>query len=73
MAEDLTGFKPAYQSQTIQGAVLSILASLGSLAVMIQSGVPATVLVPAAGATLGAVWGSVMSIMGRLKSTKKIG
>lgn len=68
----LTSGKSALKSQTVQGAILSIVASLGSLAVVIKGGVPPEILFPAIAATAGAIWGNISSIFGRMKATEKI-
>lgn len=68
---DSSGKSPM-KSATIQGAVLSILASIGSLAVVIKGGVPPEILIPAVTATAGAIWGNLLSIFGRMKATQKI-
>lgn len=63
---------PAIKSKTIQGNILSILATIGTVATLLIHGVPQEVLIPALTAAGGSVWGNVLSIFGRIGSTKRI-
>lgn len=71
-SEELTGSQTALKSKTIQGNVLSILATIGTVALLVGNGVPSEILLPALASAGGSVWGNVLSIFGRLSSTKKI-
>ena len=64
--------KSIIKSQTVQGNILAILATVGSLAAMWSGGVPPELLVSATVAAVGSVWGNVMSIFGRVSATQKI-
>lgn len=69
---DLEGEKSIFKSQTVHGAVVSILATIGSLFAVVKGNVPPEVLWPAITGAAASVWGNVMSIFGRKKATETI-
>lgn len=69
---ELTGDKSALKSATIQGAILSIVATIGSLAAIVAAGAPSEILLPAVMGAATAVWGNVLSILGRVRAVNKI-
>lgn len=71
MGSDLIGGKSAVKSQTIQGNILAILATLGGLGAAYHS-VPVDAAVPLIVAAATSIWGNVMSIFGRARATQKI-
>lgn len=71
MAE-LEGEKSALRSQTIQGSILSIIATAGTVAALILQGVPYDILIPTIVSSGAAIWGSLLSVFGRYKATEKI-
>jgi len=68
----LLGTKSFLKSQSIQGNILAILATLGSVASIVVGGAPLEIIVPAASAAAAAIWGNIMSVFGRFRATKQI-
>jgi hypothetical protein len=69
----LEGSKKLFSSKTVHGNLLSILATIGSVAAVVSGGAPLEILVPAVTAAVGSIWGNLMSIFGRAAATQKIG
>jgi len=65
--------KSVLKSQTVQGNILSIIGALGGLFAIIHGGAPIDILVPAITAGGAAIWGNIMSILGRYKATRTLG
>lgn len=68
----LEGEKSILKSQTVQGALLSILATVGSLIAVVKGNVPPEILWPAITGAAASVWGNIMSIFGRKKANETI-
>lgn len=69
---ELTGSKSLLKSKTVHGNLLSIVATVASAAAMLKAGVPPEIawsVVTTAGA---AIWGNILSILGRKSAELKI-
>jgi hypothetical protein len=69
---ELKGSKSLLSSKTVHGNILSILATVGSLAAIASGGVAAPVLYTAVAAAGGSIWGNIMSILGRKSASERI-
>ncbi len=72
MKPELTGEKKLRDSKTVKANVLSILASVGTIAAIIGGGAEPTVAIPAIVTAVGSIWGNIASIIGRKNATEKI-
>lgn len=69
----LEGFKRWFHSDTISGAILAIVGTIGSTAAVVASGAGPEIVGPVIGTGVLSIYGSIKSIFGRTKATKKIG
>lgn len=69
---ELTGKKKLRNSKTVHGNIMSIIASIGSVAgILLAGGDPATLATAVTGCVV-TVYGNIVSILGRKNATEKI-
>lgn len=72
MSKSLQGSKPVVKSLTIQAASVSFLANAIATGLVVLSGPPAAILIPALLAGSISSLSSLVSIFGRIRATERI-
>jgi len=68
----LAGGKTLSESKTVRSNILSILATIGTIAAILHGGADPGVMIPALATAAGTLYGNIMSIIHRRYATERI-